>query len=789
MKKSVQVLLLLFVLTLFFFYKPIFNFDQIIYPAPDIIYATYTEKVLFSHSISAYKYLPLWNPYVFGGSPFLGNPTSTMFYPFNLLFLILPLGSTFGYIFAIDSFLIGAFTYLYARVIKIDKFGSLISAIAIMFSGPMIASAFAGHPILSDTFIWLPLALLFFELMVVRKKIIFAVFAGLTIALMFFAGSPQIAAYEILSLGIYFILRSISSVKSVHEFPKLTIFPIIAITVGILVASVQLLPSFEFSRLSQRGSSGISYAFASDFSLHPYQVLSFIFPYFFGSPVNQTYWAKGNFWELNGYIGVLPLIFAFTSLFIRKNKYVPIFLTIGLFALFYAFGKYSYVFPFFFNYVPGFGNFRVPARFLFIYALSFSILSGIGASFLINNLINKIRLINRKIFILIPIASTSLIFFLFIGNGNSIVSLYEKYVLRNSFAVGINHALLYNQTRQDIIFFLVSLLFLYATIVLKKKNIIKTSQLKVLILFFVFIDLWLFGSRLIDARKISEAFRPTIIINRILKDKSAYRVFDMKGEYTPLIASNNLESVTGVSPLYPKDVRDFLWSVGKHVNMPYDSFIGIDEISNPIFLNLLNVKYIITNNNVKVNGLSEMIESNSRPSYFSTQNQMYYLYENTAVLPRAFIVPNALVINDKQKALNFIANSNFDPKRYVILEKQPKNTKLNNFSSFKEINTTRNNFNAISLNFNLDNSGFLVLSEIYYPGWKAYDNGKEIEILKANSVLRTMFLGRGQHHILLKYNPNSYKIGLTMSLIALSLSLLYIFIYVYKLKLKLHHPR
>lgn len=763
-----KVLFLLLVLTLLFFHKFVFSLDQIVYPAPDIFFATYAEKALFSHSITSYNSIPLWNPYVFGGSPFLGNPTSTLFNPFNLLFSLLPVGSVFGYLFAIDSFLIGLFTYLYARIIKLDKFGALVCAISVMFSGPLITSVFAGHPILSDTFTFFPLALIFFELMIVKRKLIFAILAGFTITLMFFSGAPQIAIYEILSLLMYFFLRLAFETKNIRDFLKLSILPIIAISIGILIASVQLLPSMEFSRLSQRGESGISYDFASDFSLHPYQTLSFILPYFFGSPLNGTYWTKGNFWELNGYIGVLPLIFALLTLFIKKNKYVFVFLIIGLFAVFYAFGKYSYVFPYFFNYVPGFNNFRVPGRFLFIYVFSFSILSGIGASFLISNLINKIKSINRKILIVIPMTILSLVFFLlFIGTDKPIISIYEKYILRNSFAVGINHTLLYIQMRNDIIFFLTSLLLLYIVIVLKKKNILKISRLKVLIVFFIILDLWLFGSRFIDTKNIKNAFKPTSIINKILKDKSVYRVFDMKGEYTPLIAKNNLESVTGASPLYLKDTRDFLWSIGKHVDMPYDSFIEINEISNPIFLSLLNVKYIITNNKIKVDGLSEIGKSNSRPSYFSAQNQMYFLYKNTATLPRAYIVPNALILKDKDKTLNLIASNNFDPREYVILKELPKNARLNNSSDFKEISIRRDNFNKISLNFNLNNSGFLVLSEINYPGWTAYDNGKKTEIFNANYIFRSIYVQNGKHEITFLYRPFSFIIGGIISLVAL----------------------
>lgn len=783
-----KILLLLIALTVIFFHRSVFNFDQIIYPAPDIFYSSYIEKTLISHSIVNYKLLPFWNPYIFGGSPFLGNPTSTMFYPLNLLFVLLPANSVFGYMFAINSLLIGVFTYLYARIIKIGEFGSSISAISVMFSGPMVTSVYAGHPILSDTFIWFPLAILFFELMITKKKLIFAIIAGLTITLMFFSGAPQIAVYEILSLLLYFSLRSISGARNVCDFFKLSTLPIVAIAIGVLSASVQLLPSFEFSRFTQRASNGISYAFASDFSLHPFQILSFVFPFFFGSPINGTFWGKGNFWELNGYIGILPLIFAIIATIFKKNRYVLIFFILGVFAILHAIGKYGFVFPFFYYHIPGFDNFRVPARFLFIYAFSFSILAGIGASFLVNNFLNKIKYIVFKFSILI-----SAIFFFLIGTllllepNNATVSIYEKYVLRNSFAVGINHSVLYSQTRDDILILLTLFLSLFIAIIIVKKNKIRMHQLKIFIILLTFLNLWWFGSRFIDTINIKEIFNSTSIINTILKDKDTYRVFDMKGEFTPHLAKNSLESITGVNPLYLKDTRDFLWSVGKHVNLPFDSFIGIDEISNPVFINLLNVKYIISNSKIKVNELSEIMESKSDQNHFSSPNQTHYLYKNTSMLPRAYIVPNALVINDRQKTLNFIANKSFDPNKYVILENSAKNIALKNSSSFKEIRITKNNFNKMSLNFSLANSGFLVLSEIYYPGWKAYDNNKETEIFKANYIFRSIYLNPGEHKIIFIYNPISYNAGFIVSSATILICLTYILKKRKHLKIKVVH--
>lgn len=764
---KLKLILFLFLLSLLFFYKAAIGFDQGPYPAFDIYYSSFAEKAIFAHSILAYKSLPLWMPYVFSGSPFLGNPTSAMFYPFNLLFIFLPIGLAFGYISIINSLLIGTFTYLYARTIKIDKFGSLISGISIMFSGPMVTSVFAGHPILSNTFIWFPLALLFSELAIVKKKLVFLILTGITISLMLFAGAPQIAIYEIFSLLIYFILRSLFEIKNIHNFLKLISFFSASVIIGILITAIQLLPSIEFSKLSQRGSEGISYLFASDFSLHPYQIVSFISPFFFGSPINGSYWGKGNFWELNGYIGALPLLFALLAIVFKKNRYVFIFFIVGISALFYAIGKYGFVFPFFYHHIPGFNNFRVPARFLFIYVFSFSILAGIGASFLVNTFLNKINRMMLKLSILI-----SAMFLIFIGilllagTNNSTVSIYEKYVLRNSFAVGINHSALYSQTKDDILVLFTLLLSLFIAIVIEEKNKIKMRQLKIFIVFLTFLNLWWFGARFIDTKSIKEIYEPTPLIERILKDKGTYRAFDMEGAYIHLLGKNNIESVTGVSPLYLKNYRNFLWATGKYIDTSYDSFFNISGISNPIFLNLLNVKYVIANRRMSVRGLSEIAKSNANIGHFAASNHMYYLYQNSNFLPRAYIVPNAIVLSDKQKVLSLLAD-NFDPKKYIIIEKMPKNIDLTNSSNYRSIEIVRNNYNSLDTTFELTGSGFLVLSEINYPGWTAYDNGIKTEILNANYIFRSIYVKSGKHKITFEYKPRSYTFGGIISLVTL----------------------
>lgn len=734
-------------LPLIFFSKIILNPDLMFYPSQDIVSIFSQEKELFQDTVSTYKTFPFWNPYIFSGTPFLGNLTSAMFYPINLLFLLFPVDSVFGLVFILDTILIGLFTYLFAQSIKLDKFSSFISAITIMFSGPMMSLIFPGHLINFDTFIWFPLILIIYEKALEKKKIIYAVIAAFPIALTLLAGASQIAAFSLLSASIYYFLRTIAATPHINKFSyfrKAIIIFIISIILGFLLAAVQIFPTNEFSKLSAR-YSGLSYDFASDFSLHPKQIISFVFPYFFGNPANGTYWGKGNFWSLNGYVGILPLIFALIAVIFKSKHLTITFLVLGLFALLFSFGKYAFVFPFFYKHVPLFDSFRAPSRFLYVYAFSLAMLAGIGTNLLIQK-ISSFKKYLSKISVLIffvSIFSAAIGFFLIFHKN---IGFYEKYILNNSYGAGINHSILYSQLIQDLLIFSLILLTFSIILFLKTKNKISINVLKVMLVTILLFDLWTFNLKIISFKKIDEVYNTPDFINETKKDKTIFRIFDKEGLYLPFTSKNKIENITGVHSLYIKDYRDFVWAIGQHENKPYESFFQIKKIEYPIFLDLLNVKYLILNN---------------------------LIHENKNFLPRAYIVPNAIVTS-KDNVLNKLREKNFDPKKQIILQKKP-NVSLTNSSSFKKVSINHREPNKIKLKTNLEEPGFLVLSEIDYPGWKAFDNGEELEIYNADYILRSIYLSKGEHNISFVYDPSSYKVGKTISLLTLFLCLGFLF--------------
>lgn len=767
---------LILLITLIFFNKLFLTTGKMLLPG-DILGSAYFPKFFFSSFVNAYHHLPLWNPYMFSGMPFLADPSSSMFYPLNLLFLIIPIGYAFSYLFVLDIFLIGLFTYFFAKTIKLDNFSSFISALVFMFSGTVIYRIYAGHLYILDAIVWLPLLFLAFEYILKTKKIIFAILGGIPIALMVFAGHSQFTYYNLLFSLCYFLIRILfiyKENKNIFPILKLIFYVSLSLLIGIGLSAIQLLPSLELSNLSER-SNGISFDFANAFYFNPKQLISFILPYFFGSPFTNTFWGIGNFWETCGYLGIAPLLFSAFAIFYKRNMYVLIFLFSAILAILLSFGNYTPLYKLLFNYLPFFDSFRAPARFLYIYSFSVSILCGFGVNFILNYKFNKIGIKRFKklcisIALILALGVTLIIYF----NNQKGLLLYETYVLRHSFAQGINHITLFNQTIEDILrFFLFSFISIISIYLFFTKKI-KNNTFKFLIVFTIFVDLLMFNFGAVDLSKTNQQYKIPNVIKKIAKDKSTYRIFTQTGEYSNVALINGQQILTGYNGEYLKSYRDFLWLTGKHEETPYESFIIINTIDNPVILNLLNTKYIVWNKKVNIKDFKFINEYNDNKI-------KSYLYENTSFFPRAYVVSNDAIKNRK-----FIVSKNSIDIPDLENKNNLKFLKLDKTDISKEVKINKNLGDEIFLNVDIEKNGYLILSEIWYPGWKVYDNGVQKDILKGDYIFRTVYLEKGKHNIKFIFEPTSYKSGKTISIASIFFTFISI---LYLLKLKFSYKR
>ncbi|MBN1935646.1 MAG: YfhO family protein [Anaerolineae bacterium] len=144
------------------------------------------------------------------------------------------------------------------------------------------------------------------------------------------------------------------------------------------------------------------------------------------------------------------------------------------------------------------------------------------------------------------------------------------------------------------------------------------------------------------------------------------------------------------------------------------------------------------------------------------------VYELPDALPRAYVVHEAIVIEDNAAALAAMADLTFDPAQKVILHAgpEPNLTGFEDLPGLSQVTIETYEPERIALEVTLPAPGYLVLSETNYPGWQATVDGIPSEILRANVHFRAVALEGGTHHVELAYKPASYTIGFTISLIA-----------------------
>lgn len=161
-------------------------------------------------------------------------------------------------------------------------------------------------------------------------------------------------------------------------------------------------------------------------------------------------------------------------------------------------------------------------------------------------------------------------------------------------------------------------------------------------------------------------------------------------------------------------------------------------------------------------------------------NKEITIFENKNVLPRTFIVHRAENISTPDNIFTRLKADDFDVRKKIIIEKNLPENMLSGNNSPETDNSsatiTSYKDQEVLIDARMENDGFLVLTDQYYPGWKAFVDGKETEIFPTDFIFRSIYLKKGQHQIRFTYDPLSYKIGKYISLTtAILLLALFIF--------------
>ena len=290
-ESHVPGLLLLVAYSLFLFWPIPFTSSTL--ASEDILNQFYPWTKFWVSELKAGDF-PLWNPYSFCGTPFIGNWQAAYYYPPQFLFSLLSPLKCFGWTLLFHTFFAGAAMYFLLHYLTRNKIVSAAMGIAYMSSGFLITRINAGHITILNEIPWVPLAVLFYLMGMERPSWKTWALLVLVFAFQILGGQPQITYLTIMLLGFLFVGEAIVLYKKDKPSLLILLKPLgvllLALGMALLITCIYWLPCYEFNQASAMRSAGLDYKEATWGSLSFKQLALFITPFLYGDVTGREFW-------------------------------------------------------------------------------------------------------------------------------------------------------------------------------------------------------------------------------------------------------------------------------------------------------------------------------------------------------------------------------------------------------------------------------------------------------------------------------------------------------------------
>ncbi|MGH9648100.1 MAG: YfhO family protein, partial [Bryobacteraceae bacterium] len=661
--------------------------------------------------------LPIWDPYTLSGHSFPGEMQTAAFYPIHLLLALFPFNHasvlspvTYHVWFAATHVLAACFMFALIRELELSRCSAFIGGLCFSLGGYV---AHMAWPHLLESATWMPLVFLFL-LRALRATTaplaaLNACIGGIMLGMSVLAGGLHVVLMELLVIASAGIFYACSPGPERQSRPSMGLRAAIVISVlgvvGLAAGAVQLLPSMEYSARALRflGANGalpanqpIPYADMDDEFL-PQGIALFIAPFAFNG--NAT---LGE--ATSPYIGVFPLLAAIIG--IRRywgNRWVRYLAGLAVAAFLFTMGTYSWLHGVLYATVPKLWAMREASRMIFVTDFALAILAAYGVEALIvrSNGQESIKAgwpgLNRTLLGIVIACGAALFVPGMYGkpdtnpwNALSILMIFASY--------GLFHYLEHGNRGRGVQAIMIGLiLFDLSSRDWTAINRIELTKTRVDLL-----------DQIMSARPAAQFLKAQPGLFRVqIQMDPAPNIGDLFG--VPMIEAGG----------------------GATLPIDYTRMMGYPD--------LLNVRYFLT----------PAKEQKPGAVY---QDKDWKVYENPAGYPRAWTVHETKVEPSAARAAEQLGAPGFDAHRTAITEVpvtlEPLADGAREAVQASMVTPTR-----MELEVDAQSRGLLVLSENYYPGWRATINGQSSPIYRVDSGLRGLVVPRGHCRIVLRYAP------------------------------------
>ncbi|MFK7980650.1 MAG: YfhO family protein, partial [Saprospiraceae bacterium] len=753
-----------------------------------------SQEIVIYRAISGED--PLWTNAMFGGMP--AYQISTLYDGNQAVFLErlvqLYFGSPIGYFI---SLMIGF--YLLSVLLGINSWLGILGAVAFGFASNHLVLLEAGHmtkiraiaqfaPIIAGV-------LLVFRKQLVLGGILFA--TGMTLGIL--ANHIQMTYYLGIVLAIYVLIEIIKHIKEGDWNTLLKAGAVLSIglILSIATSASSLFTTYEYSKDTMRGTpiltqsettksegsssavNGLAWDYAMQWSNGPIDVFATMVPGVAGGGSSEKvaadskiakffrsrganiqrvplYWGDLPVTSGPTYFGIIFWLLFFVGLFLIRGTLKWWFGIAVLLTLLLSMGKhFEFLSRFFFDYVPMYSKFRAPSSMTSVTTLLVPLFGIITLSEIIKNKFTA-KEVTKALYIGGGIMSVITLFFALIAPGMFDFSSLGDGRLQQSgwdvdALIGDRKALMRSDAFRSFGLVAIGVGLIWAFVNHKIKAFILIGGVALL----SFGDAWTIGKRYLSKDEFVSAkqyasnhtIRPvdqqifnaegiTSVENisqlgmDYLKKRANYRVLDLSiSTFQGSSTSYFHNTIGGYHPAKLQRIQDL---IDYHLTKGNQGVMG-----------MLNTKYVI-----------------------SPQGQ---LQQNPAALGTAWFVESIRKVNTPNEEIE--ALNNIDPANEAIVLDSEFNNYIGSFDPSKNGSVTLSGYkpNHLTYTTNTTSEQLAVFSEVWYgpdKGWNAYIDGNPVGHIRANYILRSLKVPAGTHTVEFKFEPSTFYLGETISLIA-----------------------
>ena len=743
-------------------------------PNSDQYIAGYSFREFAANSLRNGNGFPLWNPYQFGGMPYVAAMHGDIFYPTFLLRMILPTDIAMTWGFVIHLVLAGFFTVGFLRASGLSLPSASFGGVAYMLAGPVAAYASPGHDGKLFVSALLPAALWCAVRGFRDGRAAAWGLLALVVGLGVLSPHPQLLQYMLLTTGAYslflaFAPTAVPSGSAIDAAPRESKTRYVrlglalgAVLLGGAIGAIQFLPVQEYVPWSPR-SGGKGYEYATSYSFPLEETINTYLPQFSG--ILDNYWGRNGIHFHSEYLGVVALVMAGLAfgggVTNRNRRHAWFWLGALIVALFWAWGGNTPFYQLVFALVPGSKYFRAPSTIMYVLGFATAVLSAFGVERVLSGKVGvRYAFIWCGVALLIGLAATTGVFtniaMSLMGDqrGDAILANASNVTLgawRSAFFVCCAAAVIIGVSRR----------------------MLSAKAAGFALLGLLSVDLWSIERRYwMFSERAEKLYASDPIIEYLQKQKEPGRVIAIAlsnnmASHDPFLLGDALMhlNIRGVLGYHGNELGRYQLLTGKAE--------GMQSLANPNFWALTNARYLYTN-------LAEVPFPNSKLVAGPVRNAagtMTFLYRLPGEQPAAWVVPLIVKAGDESTlatVLNPLFNIKsaaiFDSAAAVDAQPAPATPPVP-----LEIPITFSRYEPGAIDLKIGATApagaGLVISENYYPGWTAVVDGKAVNLYRANYTLMGLALPANARDVQLRFTSAPYQRGKVITVFALLLSL------------------